>query len=393
MPREYRERQHAVVSQKPSQEPRQGSIQIVFAEEDTLFRLMEMALRRAPTPEGEKALRYFFGDDIAAPVAALTGIADRLGLPAAIQPVVCTDEAAFERNLPNADVIVLEAATLDARRLQACAGKVRLIQQFGRLTGNIDLVAAERLRIPVANMMRLTTWSCADHIVALILALARNLLPAHNAVMARRDASLAPAFARDPPRNKFNWAGIGDFRVLARSTVGMIGLGEISGLVARGLRAMGARVLYYKRTRLSAEQEREYGGIAYAPLDTLLAQSDFVSLHLPYNKETEKFAGRDFFSKMKRGAYLINAARGGLVDEQALYDHLKSGHLSGAALDVYRYEPVPGDCPLLALDNVVWTPHIAGGAPEYMIEETEAVLTNIAKVLDGQPADSLVAGG
>ena len=153
---------------------------------------------------------------------------------------------------------------------------------------------------------------------------------------------------------------------------------------------MGARVLYFKRTPLSADEERGYGGITYAPLDDLLAQADFVALQVPYSGATEKCAGRGFFSKMKRGAYLINGARGGLVDEQALYENLTTGHVGGAALDVYRYEPMPPDCPLLTLDNVLWTPHIAGGEPDYMIVETEAVLSNIAKVVRGETPDNLV---
>lgn len=368
-------------------------IHVVFAEEDALFRLMEMALRRAPTAEGEKALRYFFGADIAAPLTALTGMADRLVLPDAIEVTVCRDGAMRDRSLGGADFLVLEAATLDTARLEACAGRTRLIQQFGRLTGNIDLAAAERLGVPVANLMRLSTLSCVDHITALILVLARNMLPAHHSVLARHDPALLPRFAQDPPHNKFNWAGIRGFRILAQSTVGLVGLGEISGLVAQRLRAMGARVLYYKRNALSAAEERGYGGITYAPLDDLLPQVDFVSLHLPYSEATEGFAGRDFFSKMKRGAYLVNAARGGLVDEQALYDSLKNGHLGGAALDVYRYEPMPPDCPLLTLDNVLWTPHVAGGEPDYMIAETEAVLRNIARVLQGQEPDNLVVPG
>ena len=370
------------MSQKP--------INVVFAEEDNLFRLMEMALRRAPTPEGEKTLHYFFGEDIAAPLDALTGMADRLGLPGAIEVTVCGDEAALDRSLGTADVLMLQDTTLDAARLEACAGRARLVQQFGRLTGNIDVAAAARLGVPVANLTRLSTLSCADHITALILALARQLLSAHRSVVARHDAALPPVFTNDPPRNKFNWAGIRDFRVLAQSTVGFIGLGEISGLVAQRLRAMGARVLYFKRTPLSADEERGYGGITYAPLDDLLAQADFVTLQVPYSGATEKFADRDFFAKMKRGAYLINGARGGLVDEQALYDNLKNGHLNGAALDVYRYEPMPPDCPLLTLDNVLWTPHIAGGDPDYMIAETEAVLSNVAKVVRGETPDNLV---
>ena len=369
-----------------SQEP----FHIVFAEQDNLFRLMEIALRRAPTPEGETTLHYFFGEDIAAPLAALIGMADRLGLPGAIEVTVCGENTALERTLGTADVIVLQNTTLDATRIKACAGRTRLIQQFGRLAHNIDLAAAARFGVPVANLTRLSTLSCADHVTALILGLARQLLPAHRSVVARHDAALPPVFVNDPPRNKFNWAGIRDFRVLAQSTVGFIGFGEISSLVAQRLRAMGARILYFKRTRLSAEEERGYGGIAYVPLDDLLVQADFVALQVPYGHTTEKFAGRDFFSKMKRGAYLINGARGGLVDEQALYDSLKNGQLRGAALDVYRYEPMPADCPLLTLDNVLWTPHIAGGEPDYMIVETEAVLSNIAKVVRGKAPDNLL---
>ena len=251
------------------------------------------------------------------------------------------------------------------------------------------MATARKLNIPVANLARLSSQSSADHITALILALARNLLAAHRAVIDRRDPAQPPAFAKDPPRNKFNWAGIRNFRILTHSTIGLIGLGENSGFVARRMRDMGARVLYFKRTRLSPEEETHYGGISYAPLDELLAQADFVSLHVPYNKETEKFAGRELLAKMKRGAYLINSARGGILDEEALYESLRSGHLSGAALDVYRYEPVPADCPLLDLENVLWTPHISGGEPEYMIAEAEAVLTNIARVARGNsPAKS-----
>ncbi len=363
---------------------------VVFAEEDTLFRLMEIALRRAATPQGEKALRYFFGEDIAAPLAALTGMADRLGLPPVIEVTVCGDGASLDRSLGGADVVVLETSTFDAARIEGCAGKTRLIQQFGRLTGNIDLKAAWRLGIPVANVTRLSTLSCADHITALILALSRNLIAAHRSVASRRDPTLTPSFSNGSPRNKFNWAGIHGFRILAQSTVGLIGLGEISGLVARRIRAMGARVLYYKRAPLSADEERHYGGISYAPLDALLGDADFVSLNLPYDDATEKFAGRAFFSKMKQGAYLINAARGGLVDELALYDSLTNGKLRGAALDVFRCEPMPADCPLLTLDNVLWTPHIAGGEPDYMIVETEAILSNVAKVLRGERPDGLI---
>ena len=368
----------------------QKSIHVVFAEEDALFRLMEMGLRRALTPEGEKTLRYFFGGEFSAPLKTLTTMADRLGLPREIETTVCQNEEILDRTLSSADYVVLESSTLGTTRVKACGARTRLIQQFGRSYGNIDVATARKLNIPVANLARLSSQSSADHITALILALARNLLHAHHEVVRRRDPARPPAFAKDPPRNKFNWAGIRNFKILSRSTIGFIGLGENSGFVARRMRDMGMRVLYFKRTRLSPEEESQFGGVSYAPLDQLLAQSDFVSLHLPYGKETEKFAGRDFFAKMKRGAYLINTARGGILDEVALYEILESGHLGGAALDVYRYEPVPSDTPLLALENVLWTPHISGGEPEYMIDEAEAVLTNIAKVSHGKTPQGLI---
>jgi phosphoglycerate dehydrogenase-like enzyme len=366
-------------------------IHVVFAEEDTLFRLMEVALLRKLTPAGEKTLRYFFGEAFAAAAHTLTHIADELGLPKLIETTVCTDANQFDRTLATADFAVLESSPLSDRQIKLCLPRTRLVQQFGHTYRNIDIAAAQKAGLQVATLNRLSSQSSSDHITALILALARRLLPAHQAVVSRRDAHSVSRFPNEPPRNKFNWAGIGDLKLLGSSTVGFVGLGENSGLAARRARALGLEVLYFKRTPLSAEDEEAYGGISFAPLDELLAQSDFVSLHLPYIVETEKFADEAFFSKMKRGAYFINSARGGLVDEEALYHSLKDGHIAGAALDVYRYEPVPPDCPLLEFDNVLWTPHMSGGQPEYMIEEVRDVLANFARELRGERPDNLIS--
>jgi phosphoglycerate dehydrogenase-like enzyme len=358
---------------------------VVFAEEDTLFRLMQVALLRKQTPEGERTLDYFFGADFAEPLACLTSMADRLGLPPEIRAIVCRDDAELDSVLEAADAIVLERTPLTASRLLASAPRLKLVQQFGQDTRHIDLEAARRHRIPVATLLRLSTLSCADHIVALVLMLARDLVRAHGTVMARRNPALPPSFPAGPPRNTFNWGRISTIRVLAEHTVGFLGMGEIAGIVAQRLSAMGMRVLYHKRTRLTRDEETRLGGITYVSRDDLLAQSDFVSINVPYEPATEKIADAAFFGAMKRGACYINTSRGGTCDERALYDALKRGHLGGAALDVYRYEPVPPDCPLLELDNVVWTPHMAGGRPEFMIRESEAVLANIARALRGEP--------
>ena len=357
-------------------------IDVVFAEEDTLFRLMEMALLRRPTQLGESTLAYFFGPDVEAPRRALLTMAERLGLPGEITTTVCQSAAELEHKLPLCDALIVEKAALGPDCLARCKPAIKLIQQFGLELGHIDLATVRRLRLPLATLSRVSSLSCADHITALILALARSLMPAHTLVKARRDEALVAEFATEPPRNKFNWGGVRDLRVLARQTLGCLGLGENGATVARRMRAMGMTVLYTKRTRLSVEDETALG-VEFCPLDELLARSDFVSIHVPYGPATEKMVDAGFLAKMKKRAYLVNTARGGIVDEIALHAALSSGHLAGAALDVYRYEPVPADCPLLDLDTVLWSPHTAGGRPEFMVEESEAVLANLARVLRG----------
>ena len=114
-------------------------------------------------------------------------------------------------------------------------------------------------------------------------------------------------------------------------------------------------------------------------------QSDFITIHVPVrSSNTEKMVNADFLAKMKPTAFLINTSRGGVVDEQALYEALKQNKIAGAALDVYRYEPVPPDCPLLDLDNILWTPHMSGGEPEFMLQESEDVLANLARMWQGK---------
>ena len=363
-------------------------VRIVFAEEDTLFTLMEATLLRRLTPGAEKAMTYFFGPEFQRPLADLLHIADRLGLPADIDVVICPDDATLRRVLPTADFLVTERHPITREHISA-GPRLRLIQKFGRDTENIDVKAAREAGIPVAKLVRYSSLSSADNITALILALARNLLQAHRSVVARRDPSRPARFIDDPPRTKFNWANIRNLRVMAEQTVGFVGFGENSGEVSKRLCRMGTRVFYYKRHPFPPGVEEELGA-TYRPLDELLAVSDFVSINVPWNESTEKMVDAAFLAKMKRGAYLVNASRGGVVDERALYDALKSGHLAGAALDVYRYEPVPPDCPLLDLDNILWTPHMSGGEPEFMFREVEDVLANVARVLRGEPAKDLV---
>ncbi len=175
---------------------------------------------------------------------------------------------------------------------------------------------------------------------------------------------LAEPILTDQSKYTYNWIGLEDFGTLYGKTVGLIGLGLIGRATAARLRAFGMRLLYTQRTRLDPATEAALG-VEWRTLDDLLAESDFVSLHHRFQEGpggNDNHIGAREFARMKPTAYLINTARGRLVDEDALVEALRTGQIAGAGLDVFRYEPLPGDHPLLELagDNVLLTPHTAG---------------------------------
>jgi phosphoglycerate dehydrogenase-like enzyme len=317
-------------------------------------------------------------------------MADRLGLPSAMETEICPDESALEKAVAAADFLITEREPISRKHIEVASKRLRLIQKFGRDCENIDVCAAQELGIPVANLIRRSSLSSAENVMALMLALARNLIVAHNSVRAVREKNLAARFETGPPRTRFNWASVKGIRILAHQTLGLIGLGEISGEIAKRAAAFGMRIVYYKRTRLPIDQEKATGGAKYLPLNELLAQADFVTIHVPYGPQTEKMVNGEFLARMKPSSFLINTSRGGVVDEQALYEALRQKKIAGAALDVYRYEPVPPDCPLLDLDNVLWTPHMSGGEPEFILQECEDMLANLARVSRGEAPHGLV---
>jgi glyoxylate reductase len=181
----------------------------------------------------------------------------------------------------------------------------------------------------------------------------------------------------------YNWLGQRDLGWLYRKRLGIIGLGKIGRAVAARANAFGMRVIYTSRHRLSEDEESRFG-VTYAPLGDLLARADFVSLHARLTPESEHMIGAAAFAAMQSTAYFINTARGGLVDEAALIDALRSRQIAGAGLDVFEYEPFRRDSPLLSLDNVVLTPHIAGTYdPDARKAQLTEVFEYVATVLDG----------
>ena len=260
-------------------------------------------------------------------------------------------------------VIVRSATTLDASLIER-AERLKVIGRAGVGVDNVDVDAATRRGIVVANAAESTVDSAAEHAIALLLALARNIPQAHAALTAGI-------------WDRARFTGI----ELAGKTLGVLGLGRIGRQVAHRASALGMRVVAYDPF-VAAERFRELGVESAASLDDLFAEADVITLHLPLSDDTRAVLDADAFSRMKNGVRIVNAARGGLVDEEALLNAIGSGKVAGAALDVFETEPYAG--PLLALPQVVVTPHLAGSTTEAQDRAGVVIAEQVAAALDGE---------
>ena len=262
---------------------------------------------------------------------------------------------------------LLVATTPVTAEVLAAAPRLRLIQHQGVGYDNVDVAAAARAGVPVALTPEGTTIPVAEHVFLLILSLYRNLLPAATAL---REGRWLQWSLRS---RSFNLVG---------KRLGIVGLGRIGREVARRGRAFGCQIIYTDLARAPAEVEAELEA-TYASLDDLLAQADIVTLHVPLTEATRGLIGARELARMRPSAILINTARGGLVDEEALYRALVAGQIAGAGLDVFAQEPPPPDHPLLRLENVVATPHIAAGTRDALREKMAAAFANMQRVAQG----------
>ena len=266
-------------------------------------------------------------------------------------------------------IVVRSATTLDAPLIER-ATRLKVIGRAGVGVDNVDVDAATRHGIVVANAPEATVVSAAEHTIALLLALARNLPQAH--------ASLtAGAWERS------RFAGI----ELAGKTLGVLGLGRIGWQVARRAVGLGLRVVAYDPF-VSLDRFRELGVEPAATPEDVYAEADLITLHLPLNEQTEGLLDRDAFASMRDGVRIVNAARGGLVVESALVDAIASGKVAGAALDVFESEPYVG--PLLELEQVVVTPHLAGSTNEAQDRAGTIIAEQVAAALDGELVQTAV---
>ncbi|MCG1012829.1 D-glycerate dehydrogenase [Tepidanaerobacter sp. GT38] len=252
--------------------------------------------------------------------------------------------------------------------------KLKVISNYGVGYDNIDVEAATRRKIIVTNTPDVVTEATAELTFGIILAVTRRIAEADRILKSK-----AP----------FRW---GPMQLLGfeltGKTLGIIGFGRIGQAVARRAKAFGMNVIYYQRNprdKSKDQSEQCY----YQPLDELLKRSDIVSIHVPKTDETFHLIGQEQFAIMKRGAYLINTARGPVVDEEALVRALKSGILAGAGLDVFEREPYIHP-ELLKLDNTVLTPHIGTSTLETRIAMAKMAAQNLIAVFEGKQPPNVV---
>lgn len=278
-----------------------------------------------------------------------------------------TEEELIE-SLQGVDVFMCGLGKINENVLKACP-QLKMISKFGVGLDSIDIPACTKHKVVLTNCPGSATECVAEFTVALMLSAARGVVQ------------------NDRMLHDGKWGrtlGVSPYR----KTLGIIGFGAIGKKVARTVSGFDMRILAYT-SHPSDEIAKEYR-IEFVSLDTLLSESDFITLHVPCTKDTEGIINKENLAKMKKSAILINAGRGALVDESALYDALSSGNLRAAALDVHRHEPVLRDDPLLTLDNCIMTTHTAASSEEGRNLMMESCVQNILDIMDGKHPAGLV---
>jgi D-3-phosphoglycerate dehydrogenase len=284
---------------------------------------------------------------------------------------VTGNRAAFERHLGQADALVVRSETRITAAVLESAPRLRVIGRAGAGVDTIDVAAATERGIVVVNAPGGNAVAAAEHTLALLFALVRRIAAA--------DASM----------KRGQWARSAYVGTeLAGKTLGLIGLGRVGSEVARRALGLDMHVLVYD-PYVPDEHARRIG-LQPTELDPLLAASDFVSVHVPLTEATRGIVSAARIANMRQGAYVLNCARAGLIDEAALLAALDAGHLAGAAIDVFSNEPVNADDPLPRHPKVVATPHLGASTVEAQANVAVQIANEVLAVLDGRPAQFAV---
>jgi D-3-phosphoglycerate dehydrogenase / 2-oxoglutarate reductase len=275
-----------------------------------------------------------------------------------------------EESLDQFDALLVRSATKVTDELLSKMKNLKIVGRAGVGVDNIDVDAATKHGVVVINAPDGNTISTAEHTFAMIASLVRHIPQAHISVKSRE-------------WNRSAFVGM----ELYGKHLGIIGLGRIGSEVAKRARAFGMTVHVYDPFLTKARAEKI--GVTPCTLDEVLAITDIITVHTPLTKETKGLLGPKNLAKTKKGVFLVNCARGGIIDEQALVTFLESGHVAGVALDVFEQEP-PGDHPLLQFDNVIATPHLGASTVEAQLNVATQVAEEVLKFLEGKPVTNSI---
>ena len=296
------------------------------------------------------------------------------GLPRIVQVGEWEPEA-IAAKVGDADIVIVVGTPMPRAVIDGMH-KARAIARMGTGTDKIDVARATELGIVVANTPYFCIEEMADHVLALMLALNRQLPSMQRAML---DGDLARARQ-----------GTASMHRMSHSTLGLVGFGRSAVLTARRAKGFGMRVLATRQNKNAPRAEADALGVEMTDFDTLLRESDFISLHVPLTLATYNMIDEAALRKMKPGAFIINTSRGALIDEAALERALDEGRIAGAGLDTYGLMNIfveqiePPVHPLAGRDNVILSPHVAGGSYEAKFDMIEAGVQNLVDLLDGR---------
>ncbi len=282
-------------------------------------------------------------------------------------------EETLTMHINEADGLITRGSIKVTRGMMEANPRLKVVGVHGIGYDHVDIAAAKEFGKVVCNTPDALTVTVAEMAMALTLALLRNVVASDKAVRqnqwSRKYSDLIGA-------------------ELAGKKVGIIGLGRIGEATAKRMQAFDAEVSYWSRTR-KPECEKKYG-FKWLELDDLLSESDIISLHIPATSETRHIIGEEQLEKMKDGAYIVNTARGRVIDEEALIKALRRHKIKAAALDVFEKEPLPTDSPLCEMDNVILTPHLGASNLEGMQRMAVQVAEGVLKAIQGEEPENRV---
>jgi D-3-phosphoglycerate dehydrogenase len=319
----------------------------------------QVPLSEESSVAGSGTLRILVADPIAA-----DGV-QRLRAAGDVDVVTGLDEAALIARIAGYDALVVRSETKVTAAVLDSAARLRVVGRAGVGVDNIDIEAATRHGVLVLNAPTGNTIAAAEHAVAMMLALARNIPAA--------DASL-----RAGRWERSQLIGV----ELRDRTLGVLGLGKIGFEVAR-IAGEGLRMRVLAHDPLVTHERAEQAGAELVDMETLLAESDVLSVHVPLTEHTRGVIGAAELRRMRPGARLINVARGGIIDEAALAEAVRNGIVAGAAVDVFTSEPVPAGHPLIGVDGIVVTPHLGASTAEAQVNVAADVADQIVEYLQG----------